>query len=164
MAEINKKYCIYRRHLKNSNKNYIGYTSLTLNERAGRNGRKYASCSKFFDAILKYGWDAFESEILEDNLTLEEAINKEKYYIILFNSQENGFNEEYGNKHSQNTIQKMKDSHKTCKIKCIETNQIFNSIQEAKQILNNSSLHISEVINGKRKTVGGFHWEEIKEN
>lgn len=70
MAEINKKYCIYRRHLKNSNKNYIGYTSLTLNQRAGRNGRKYASCSK----------------------------------------------------------------------------------------------HISEVINGKRKTAGGFHWEEIKEN
>ena len=87
-----KSYIVYKRQLKNDNRVYIGYTKLSLHERAGRNGRKYANCEKFFDAILEYGWDNFESQILKENLSKKEAIYWESFYIQQYNSIQNRFN------------------------------------------------------------------------
>ena len=47
------------------------------------------------------------------------------------------------------------------KIKCIETGEIFDSVKEAENKLNCG--HISSVLNGSRKTAGGFHWERYNE-
>lgn len=43
----------------------------------------------FWNAIKKYGWNNFEHYILESNLTLEEANEKERYYISYYNSSNN---------------------------------------------------------------------------
>ena len=46
------------------------------------------------------------------------------------------------------------------KVRCIETNQIFNSASEAASFLGHSSgAHIGQVCNGQRKTCFGLHWE-----
>jgi predicted transcriptional regulator len=53
------------------------------------------------------------------------------------------------------------------KVRCIETNQIFNSITEASRKMNCSDPHISSCCKGKRKTCGKLedgtklHWEYI---
>ena len=69
--------------------------------------------------------------------------------------------------------QKMKENYKNQKgffeinqkrkkkTKCIETNEVFNSLTEASQKYCISIGNISSVIHGKRKTAGGFHWQEV---
>ena len=85
-----KKFCVYK-HTSPNNKSYIGITSQSLNRR-WKNGNGYKNNKHFTRAIQKYGWDNFEHTILEDNLTLEEAYEKEQYYIDLFNT----YNSDYG--------------------------------------------------------------------
>ena len=44
---------------------------------------------------------------------------------------------------------------------CIELDRVFNSINEASEILNISRVCISYVCNGKQKTAGGYHFKFI---
>jgi len=79
-------YTIYKYTNKNNGKVYIGQTSKTLEERAQSNGHNYCECRKFYNAIKKYGWDAFEPEILEIVKTVEQANERERYYISEYQS------------------------------------------------------------------------------
>ena len=56
------------------------------------NGLQYNHCSKFWNAICKYGWDAFEHTILQNNLTKSEAIGLEMQLISKYRTQ----NDKYG--------------------------------------------------------------------
>ena len=89
-------YIVYK-HTAPNGKCYIGMTCKTLNRRA-RDGKGYAGCSAFENAIKKYGWENFSHEILEEGLTFEEACEKEKEYIRKFKSltTQNGYNLEAG--------------------------------------------------------------------
>lgn len=72
---------------------YIGITCQPLSRR-WRDGEGYKNSSYFYKAIQKYGWDAFEHEVLFDNLTEEEATAKEKELIAEYQTQDRayGFN------------------------------------------------------------------------
>ena len=48
------------------------------------------------------------------------------------------------------------------KIKCVELNKVFNSIQEASKELNISKSLISMCINKKRDTANGYHFKKVK--
>lgn len=86
-------YCIYCYTNKITGKKYVGQTCQTLEERAGKDGSGYKNCSYFFSAIKKYGWENFVGEILEDGLTLEQANEREQYWISQLNTiAPNGFN------------------------------------------------------------------------
>lgn len=52
---------------------YVGQTCKSLKERARNNGSGYEKSPFFYKAILKYGWDNFEGEIVADHLTHDEA-------------------------------------------------------------------------------------------
>ena len=88
---------IVYKHTAPNGKCYIGITKQTL-ERRCRNGRGYAGNHAFYHAIQKYGWDNFSHEILESNLTPQEASEMERYYIKLYHSlsTDNGYNIECG--------------------------------------------------------------------
>lgn len=87
--------------LKIDGRVYIGQTCLSIEKRAGSNGNKYKGCTKFWNAIQKYGWNNFEHIVLASDLTLDQANELEKQYIEKFNSIENGFNlVEGGRNHS----------------------------------------------------------------
>ena len=72
---------IYCHKNKINNKEYIGITSQKNPNKRWRNGKGYIRSKKFYSAIEKYGWDSFEHIILLENLTLEEAKNKEQQLI-----------------------------------------------------------------------------------
>lgn len=78
-------YIIYKHVNKINGKIYIGQTCQKPEYR-WNHGQGYKNCSYFYKAIQKYGWDNFEHIILEQNLSLEEANQKERYYINLYQS------------------------------------------------------------------------------
>lgn len=91
---MNKKKChiVYKYTNKVNGKVYIGQTCRTMEKRACYNGNGYKGCSKFWNAIQKYGWDSFIPKVLEDNLTSEEASDRERFYIKQYNSIKEGYN------------------------------------------------------------------------
>lgn len=87
-----KQYIVYKHTNLVNNKIYIGQTSFDNPEkRWGKNGEKYKTCSYFYAAIQKYGWNNFSHEILENNLNKEEAAIKERFYISLYKSNQSEF-------------------------------------------------------------------------
>ena len=68
---VTKDWYVYK-HTSPSGKVYIGITSQNPLAR-WKNGLGYKSNHYFFSAILKYGWDNFNHEILYTGLTSEEA-------------------------------------------------------------------------------------------
>lgn len=78
IAEENTEssYCVYMHTHKKNHKKYIGITSQPPNNR-WRKGEGYRECPYFYNAIQRYGWDAFQHEVLFTGLTLREAEQKE---------------------------------------------------------------------------------------
>ena len=63
---------------------YIGITRVKPIQRWA-NGNGYAPNIRFFNAIKKYGWEQFEHVILFENLSEEDAKQKEIELIAKFN-------------------------------------------------------------------------------
>lgn len=80
---MNTVYCYTN---KINGKKYIGRTSQTLNNRAKKDGRGYEDCSRFWNAICKYGWSNFEATIIAENLSFEESVELEKEFIEKYNT------------------------------------------------------------------------------
>lgn len=79
-------YCVYCHQNKINGKRYIGQTKQVPEERFGKNGSNYSRCIHFNNAINKYGWDAFDHYIIQDNLTKEEADELEILNIAFYNT------------------------------------------------------------------------------
>ena len=81
---INRAFVVYCHTNKTNNKKYIGITCQEPEVRWGHNGNQYKQSQPYFArAIAKYGWDGFSHEILFENLTADEANNKEIELIAL---------------------------------------------------------------------------------
>lgn len=122
-----RKYCVYI-HTSPSGKKYVGQTGQDPARRWGKNGDNYLRkrdgeyCHRAFaHAILKYGWDNFKHEIIEDALTKEEADDLEKLLIENLNTKDSkyGYNLKDGGigggGFSEETLRKMSESHKGIK-------------------------------------------------
>jgi len=88
------KYKIYKHTFKSSNKSYIGYTSLKIEERLHKHLTNSLSGidTHFYRAIRKYGINDIKSECLYETEIMTEAINKEKEFIKKFDTFKNGYN------------------------------------------------------------------------
>ena len=84
---------IYLHRNKINNKVYIGQTIQDNLNHRWKNGKGYKTCTYFYNAILKYGWDNFEHIILEqsENWTQDELNNKEKEYIDLYKANDSTY-------------------------------------------------------------------------
>lgn len=113
------QYVVYVHQNKLNKKRYIGITNNTSKRWCAR-GKRYDGCPRFAAAIRKYGWDCFTHEIIESGLTLEEANDRERFYIAKFkttdkkygyNIAEGGSNAPtmLGRHHSMETRQKMRE-------------------------------------------------------
>ena len=86
MNKSNKKFCVYE-HLFPNGKRYIGITSKKPTTR-WENGSGYDKDHQpvMYNAIQKYGWDNIQHNILYDNLTEQEAKQKEKELIQYYHT------------------------------------------------------------------------------
>jgi len=89
MAMRTKTYSIYSIRNKLNSKRYIG-----LSHKPQKRMEQHQK-SKFLigKAIRKYGWNNFNKQILQNNLTLKQAKKRERFYIKKYNCiQPNGYN------------------------------------------------------------------------
>lgn len=112
---ISLSYCVYK-HVCPNNKVYIGITNKNPLRR-WKNGFGYRANIRFFNAILKYGWNNIKHVILYSNLTKEEACEKEQELIAFHrsNCSEFGYNYTSGGEyfeHNEEVRQKMSDAGK----------------------------------------------------
>lgn len=87
-------YKVYVHTNKSNNKKYVGITSQSPNSRwRGGLGYNlgYRKKTYFYNSIVKYGWDNFEHDILFDNLSEEEAREKEVELIALWKTNDRNF-------------------------------------------------------------------------
>lgn len=92
MEIYNGEYTVYCHKNKINGKSYIGITKLWPPTLRWHGGSGYASQSKFYNAIKKYGWDGFEHIIIATKLTEFEAKNFEILLIQKMDCISNGYN------------------------------------------------------------------------
>ena len=158
-------YIIYKHTNKINNKCYIGQTIHSLKSRCGNNGSGYKRCTKFYRAILKYGWDNFTHEIIMSNLNKIEANFWERYYISLYNSIDKGYNIETGGKVEGNQYKKKVYQYD---LSGNFIKEYSSSLSAAKEIDINNKDNIRSIINtcclGKCKSAYGYQWSYIKKD
>lgn len=94
--KMDNNYTVYK-HTSPNGKVYIGITSQKP-EMRWQGGSGYSRNSHFYNAIKKYGWNNFKHEILENNLSADDARKKEKELISAYKSNlpEHGYNNSEG--------------------------------------------------------------------
>lgn len=143
----NKIWYVYQHTNLINGKSYIGITCQKPELRWGKDGKHYKQQSKFYNAILKYGWNNFKHEILFSKLTQEEALLKENELINQNNSVVEGYNSIYSS-----------EENKIEPVICVELNQVFDNVSLAAAFVNVSSSSLSHHLNGDSLTCGGYTW------
>lgn len=155
----NNAYFVYI-HIFPNNKKYIGITSQTP-ERRWRNGDGYKNQEMLTRAINKYGWDNIEHIILFDNLSKEEAEQKEIKLIYKYktNIRKYGYNIEAGGNSargyhlSKKTREKMSKS-KTGKNNWLYGKHISNDVKKKMSIAHIGKCDIEAIRRGAKKRMG----------
>jgi len=86
-----KEYAIYLHTNKLDGKKYVGITSKKPHQRWGKDGNGYSSQPQFYNAILKYGWDNFDHEILQEGLTYDNVLKLEIEISEKYNTLDRAF-------------------------------------------------------------------------
>ena len=152
---MNNNYKIYMHKNKINGKVYIGQTMQSLKQR-WNNGHGYIKCPYFYKAIQKYGWDNFEHILLEDNLTKDEADEKEISYIDKYKSHKS----EYGYNISLGGAGSLKENIPVYQYD-LDGNYIrtWSSISEICDVLSVSSSHIYSCCNEKMDYIYDSQWK-----
>lgn len=167
-----KKHLIYLLECKG--KFYVGRT---CNFKMRMLGHRYTKSkrSKLANAIKKYGWASFDVSVLEDDLTFEEAVVREPYFISLLETVKYGYNILPGGAGYNRDDAPMKTIRKirAYNIKTKET-LIFETVSDAAEELDIHSGKISAVLNKTveinrhgtevvRRQAGGYTFEDFDE-
>lgn len=97
-----RDWTVYMHIHRDSGRVYVGTTSQPLNNRFRKNGEGYrigyGKNTKFYQAILDYGWDSFEHIVVADGLNESDAKHMEEELIAEYHSNDDayGFNSTLG--------------------------------------------------------------------
>ncbi len=129
------KYTVYMHTNKINSKVYIGITCTSVAKRWGNNGNQYKG-QRFYNSILKYGWNSFVHDIVKENTTEKDAKKIENRLILQHrsNEREYGYNLTTGGEHVVHTEEtKRKIGQKnTGKIKTSETRDKISTGRKGK--------------------------------
>jgi group I intron endonuclease len=131
---------------------YIGTTIKSIEERKKdhlqRVDKDYSA--KFHDAISTYGVDVFEWEQIDTASSLDELAQKEKDYILIYNSKEEGYNADSGGGFKKTVYQyDLNDGHLINSYECLES--AASAVNAIKQQLSRACLSVNNTFNG-------FYW------
>lgn len=143
------------------------YKKLLGNETRGESHNQHLRRS-----IKKFGFDAFEVvEVFDTANTFEELNEKESYYIRLFDSYKNGYNQSFGGDsisgYSRPSGKDCPNSKRVCQISIDgQLVKVWDSVTEASDELGVCTSSISNVCHSKKrrkngdasKTAGGYVW------
>lgn len=142
MSNSDDNYKIYKLTCMKNKKVYIGATRQNVKDR-WRNGKAYKTGDLAID-IEKYGWDAFDKQIVESGLSQEKAIQKEKQYIEKYDSYINGYNNSEGGEIPTNEkIEKTKKSLTGRKIGA-EARKNMSEARIGMKFSDEHKMHLSE--------------------
>lgn len=146
---------------------YIGITKQTLNNRfrkgeGYRTRQPHGGSRYLYNAIQYYGWENFSHEILYDNLTLEQAKEKEIELIKTMHTRvPEGYNISEGGDGKNVTEESRRlmqlNSPRKRAVTCITTGETFISAAEAGRqyhLTSSQAKHISEVCRHERPFSG----------
>ena len=158
------KYRVYSYICLITGQRYIGCTCIPYQStRAGKNGNRYVCKGGVFgETIKKYGWENFKYEVIEDNLTKEDALLKENLYICIFNTlAPNGFNLESGGTFGKTVNNLTKKKFNSLAVNQFDMNGNFirswSSIYEASKAMNTKNK-IADCCHNRKKSYKGFLW------
>ena len=157
---MENNYCVYK-HTSPNNKVYIGITSMNPKQRWA-NGKGYKT-QMFYCAIEKYGWENFKHDILFENLTKNEAEQKERELIAYYksNHKDYGYNIDNGGNsfgsHSEATKQKFSqnmigDNRNKGRIHTEESKRHMSEAHMGKNLTDEAKRKLSEFHTGKKYT------------
>lgn len=93
---------------------YIGQTQKTLEERIYQHKQSCASSASthLYNAIRKYGWDSFSIEVVADNITTKQELDRlETYYIDFYDSMNTGYNMTRGGETNPMDFAEVRNKH-----------------------------------------------------
>ena len=163
---MNNNYVIYM-HITPNNKKYIGITS-NIKRRWGKNGYGYRNNKLFKRAIDKYGWDNIEHLILEKNITLDDAKQKEIEYIAHHKTTnpKYGYNISIGGDYTTTGYKftkKQRENLSKAKFRpiyCIEDDKYYYT---KKELLKDNIKGCYKSASGERNTYLGKHYIYVDE-
>jgi group I intron endonuclease len=147
-----EKGVIYKVVNKETEEVYVGATTKSLEDRKkdhlkkSKKGKGYA----FQNAIAIYGIENFKWEQIDTALTTDELAQKEKEYILKYNSKEQGYNSDSGG-----------GIQKTVYQYAVKDGQLINSydcLENAGSAVGADKRSISSAALGVNKTCNGFVW------
>ena len=148
---------IYKAQNVLNHKIYIGCSSQGIDKRKWDhiNNSNNNSQSYFHQEIKTYGEEAFIWDIIDTGASRNELAQKEKEYIIKYNSKEEGYNSDAGGGFKKTVYQYDLDSGKIL--------NSFETLEEAGASVGASRKSINNVCLGANKTCKGFYWSYIQE-
>lgn len=169
--------CIYLFKNLINNKVYVGQAQNFYNRiKCYRNGRE--DNRLIGNALKKYGFNNFDIIVLEKDIPIESLNDRESYWIKYYNSCvyfENGWGYNMteggegtkGHRHSQKTKQILSEIRTNTgrPVICIETNKIFDNMNEASKWVGlKSDTSIGKCCRGELITAGGYHWKYVDDD
>lgn len=156
-------YIVYLATNTINNKKYVGVTKQSL--KARKRSHKHEAFSKkshtynspFKRAIRKYGFKAFKWEVLESDLTKEEALEREKYFIEYYKTyysylNSNGYNATIGGEY----IAKPKDTYSVYDPDSCDLVYVGDTQSTLKYCRIKSPSQLIECVKGKLNYCGGY--------
>lgn len=152
---LNKSCVIYLLTNKINLMKYVGKTTKKLRQRLYEHRCNKSNKNTYIShAINFYGWENFSVEILEECIDAKKLNEREIFWIAKLNCKAlNGYNltaggeGTIGRKYSDETRAKISENVPKRPVRCIDTNEIFASIEKAAKHFNISGTEVWRVCN-----------------
>ncbi len=149
---MEKNYKIYKAENIENGFVYVGATTKSLEERVNDHLQKASkgTGSYFQEAIGTYGLEAFSWEQIDTAHNENELAQKEKEYILTYNSVVEGYNSDSGGGIKKTVYQYSKEDGSLV--------TEYDSLENAANAVSANKKSISNVCLGQNKTCKGFYW------
>lgn len=147
---------VYRANNKITDESYIGITTNSIRQRQLDHVERAlrGEPGKFYEAIATYGSDVFNWEQIDTAYSTNELAEKEKQYILSYNTMEEGYNTDSGGGISKTVYQ--------YNMKTLELVDEYSNLRSAAERINATKQDISRACLSANGELGGFYWNYKK--